>query len=101
MRYWEVQELLCFATGMNSEEADKFCNDDGDYDQLVYDKFEVGFDEFAKIAEALLLLAPIVESPLSGDKYHCFADIANQRAIIKTTEVEVRTYARTFIKCRN
>ena len=46
MRYWEIQELLCFATGMNSEQADEFCNDDGDYDQLVYDKFEVGFDEF-------------------------------------------------------
>ena len=87
MRYWEIQELLCFASGMNEKQSEDFCNDDGDYDQLVYDKFEVGFDEFTKIAEALLLLTPIVESPLSGDKHHCFADIANQRVIIKSEPI--------------
>lgn len=87
MRYWQVQELLCFASGMNSEEADDFCNNDGDYDLLSFNAFGVDFEQFEQIAEALLNFTPLVESPISGDVYHCFADIKNQRAILKSKPV--------------
>lgn len=83
MRHWEIQELLCFASGMNDDQADDFCDNNGDYDSLAFDTFAVDFEQFEQIAEALLKLTPLVESPLTGDVYHCFADVAKQRAIIK------------------
>jgi hypothetical protein len=87
MRYWELQELLCFATGMNSEEADDFCNNNGDYDDLCFDKFDVDFEQFSEIAEALLKLTPIIELGISKKHVNCFVDHEHSRTIIRN-EVE-------------
>lgn len=71
-RYWQVEELAAYASGMTEEQYSEFLNDEGDFDELLHEKFEVDFNTFEKIAEALLLLTPKVKAGISGDTYHAF-----------------------------
>lgn len=76
IQYWEIQELALFAMGKTEDQVTEIIDNDGegekDIDTLIYEKFDVDFDQFAKIAEALLKLTPCVESPLSGRVSHAF-----------------------------
>lgn len=66
--YFEVEELLSAMYGISDEQR----NEDFDFDELCYDKFEIGFEEFIKIVEALLPLTPVVNSAFTGKQYHAF-----------------------------
>lgn len=77
MNYFDIEELLSAMYGITDEQR----NDDFDFDGLCYEKFEIGFEEFMKIISALLPLTPIVESALTGQKYHAF--IKDGLALVK------------------
>ena len=77
MNYFDIEELLSAMYGITDEQR----NDDFDFDELCYEKFEIGFEEFMKIISVLLPLTPIVESALTGKKYHAF--IKDGLALVK------------------
>lgn len=77
MNYFDIEELLSAMYGITDEQR----NDDFDFDELCYEKFEIGFEEFMKIIWVLLPLTPIVESALTGQKYHAF--IKDGLALVK------------------
>lgn len=77
MNYFDIEELLSAMYGITYEQR----NDDFDFDELCYEKFEIGFEEFMKIISALLPLTPVVESALTGKKYHAF--IKDGLALVK------------------
>ncbi|MEY6762954.1 hypothetical protein AB9B48_14960 [Kluyvera ascorbata] len=68
MNYFDIEELLSAMYSITDEQR----NDDFDFDELCYEKFEIGFEEFMKIISVLLPLTPVVESALTGKKYHAF-----------------------------
>lgn len=68
MDYFDIEELLSAMYGITDDQR----NDGFDFDDLLYEKFEIGFEEFSKVIKALLPLTPIVESALTGNKYHAF-----------------------------
>lgn len=68
MDYFDIEELLSAMYGITDDQR----NDGFDFDDLLYEKFEIGFEEFSKVIKALLPLTPIVESALTGKKYHAF-----------------------------
>ena len=77
MNYFDIEELLSAMYGITDEQR----NEDFDFDELCYEKFEIGFDEFMKIISVLLPLTPVVESALTGKKYHAF--IKDGQALVK------------------
>ncbi len=77
MNYFDIEELLSAMYGITDEQR----NEDFDFDELCYEKFEIGFDEFMKIISVLLPLTPVVESALTGKKYHAF--IKDGLALVK------------------
>lgn len=77
MNYFDIEELLSAMYGITDEQR----NDDFDFDELCYEKFEIGFEEFMKVIAALLPLTPVVESALTGHKYHAF--IKDGLALVK------------------
>lgn len=77
MNYFDIEELLSAMYGITDEQR----NEDFDFDELCYEKFEIGFEEFMKIISVLLPLTPVVESALTGKKYHAF--IKDGLALVK------------------
>ena len=77
MNYFDIEELLSAMYGITDEQR----NDDFDFDEFCYEKFEIGFEEFMKIISVLLPLTPVVESALTGQKYHAF--IKDGLALVK------------------
>ncbi len=77
MNYFDIEELLSAMYGITDEQR----SEDFDFDELCYEKFEIGFDEFMKIISVLLPLTPVVESALTGKKYHAF--IKDGLALVK------------------
>ncbi len=83
---WDTEELALRATGLSSEEADKAINDHVDIDDVLYEAYEISFEQYQKIVADLLPFTPLVSSPMSGKNYHAFVDTKEQRAIIKLEE---------------
>lgn len=54
----------------------------------LIDKYGIDFDEFHKLIEALLPLTPVLTSPLTKTRYHCF--IKEGTALVKTEAKEQR-----------
>ncbi|WP_345861253.1 hypothetical protein [Shewanella algae] len=86
MRYWEVQELAGAALGLTEDQTEDIINGDEDFDTPLLEKFNVDFEQFSNVAEALLKLTPVLKSPLSGDLDHAFVKQVKggYLAIIKT-----------------
>jgi hypothetical protein len=63
LSYFDIEELV---RGMDD------LDDDADIDQHLFDKYEVGFDEFSKIVCALLPLVVISKSALTETVYKGF-----------------------------
>ncbi|RTP98370.1 hypothetical protein EKN38_21215 [Enterobacter sp. WCHEn045836] len=68
INYFDVEELLSAMYDITDEQR----NNDFDFDELCYEKFDIGFEEFLKVITALLPLTPVAESALTGKKYHAF-----------------------------
>lgn len=83
MRTWDLQELAALACGLSEQQWEDMQNEDreSDLDDLIYEKFDTGFDEFSKIAEALLMLTPQVKSVITGEEVHAF--VCNGRWILR------------------
>jgi hypothetical protein len=86
MRHWEIEELLAAAVGMSEKEYEEFTSNGEDIDDLCIDHFCVGIEEFAKIAEALVLLTIPQKSAIRETISHVFAvkGELGYRAILKT-----------------
>ena len=72
MRHWEMQELAGAALGLTEDQTDAVINDSEDFDTPLFEKFGVDFEQFSKVAEALLPLTPVLKSPLTDDRNHAF-----------------------------
>ena len=82
MNYWEAQELACVVLNLD---YDKLV-DEGEADKIeeaLYEKFEIGFDQFVSIASALLKLTPVVQSAIMGNNYHAFVNEKEGIMIVK------------------
>lgn len=86
MRHWEIEELLATAVGMSEKEYEQFTNNGEDIEDLCIKHFDVSIEEFAKIAEALVLLTIPLKSAIGETISHVFAvkDKLGYRAILKT-----------------
>ena len=82
MRYWQIQELAAFACGLSEKEWEDMQNEDreSELDDLIYEEFGTGFDEFSKIAEALLMFTPKVQT-FGDNTIHAF--VTDSRCILK------------------
>lgn len=73
MNYWDAQQLVGAALGLTEEAFEKIIDEDeSQLDDLLFEKFEVDFDQFMKIATALLNLTPLVESAITKELHHAF-----------------------------
>ncbi|HBU9965156.1 MULTISPECIES: hypothetical protein [Citrobacter] len=75
--YFSYEELLM---GMFNISDDLY--ETTDFDELAMEHFEVSFEQFANIVDALLPFTALVRSPLSGKNYHAF--LKDGIAFIKT-----------------
>jgi hypothetical protein len=66
MNSLDAENLACIAAGI--EEYSEY----EDIDAALYEKFDVDLEQFTKIAEALLILTPLVETAIGGDVVHAF-----------------------------
>ena len=76
MDEFEAMELLYLATGLTTEqfEVDYGTHGLGICDDLCNDAFDVDFENFVKIAEALMPFSHLSESPLSEGALVGFGD---------------------------
>lgn len=73
MNYWDAQQLAGAALGLTEEAFDKIIDEDeSQLDDLLFEKFNVDFEQFTEIASALLKLTPLVESAISKELHHAF-----------------------------
>lgn len=79
---FEIEELVGYALEMSEDDTEKMLND-STVDDILYDKYEVDFQTYVKIVKDLLKLTPTVKAGISGDEYHAFIDVKNQRMIVK------------------
>ncbi|HBN6266194.1 TPA: hypothetical protein L3N15_004175 [Vibrio parahaemolyticus] len=86
MNELEVQELAGEVLGLTEEQIEAVQNDDEDLDAPLMDKFGVDFEQFKKIAEALIVFAPPLKSAITEQWDHCFVKQvpAGYLAIAKT-----------------
>lgn len=72
MKYLEAQQLAGAVLGFSEAETENILSIDGDFEPLLFDRFNVDFEGFMGLAEALLKLTPVIASPLSGGWNHAF-----------------------------
>ena len=68
----EQIELIGALLGKTEEETEELHEDWGLVEDLLYAEFDVDTETFAKIAKALLKLCPVIETAVTGTKYHAF-----------------------------
>ncbi|EOK1143088.1 TPA: hypothetical protein ACS3AC_000971 [Klebsiella pneumoniae] len=74
--YFAYEELLMGMFGISDDDYEST-----DFDELTYEHFEVSFEQFAGIVDALLPHTPVVNSTMTGKNYHAF--LKGNMAIIK------------------
>ncbi|WPC72969.1 hypothetical protein [Vibrio porteresiae] len=89
MRHWELQELAGAALGLTEDQTEEIIDSDEDFDTPLLKKFNIDFEQFSNVAEALLKLTPVLKSPLSGELDHAFVKQVDggYLAIIKTPAI--------------
>ncbi len=80
---WDIEELALRATGLSSEAAEEAINDNVDLDEVLYDAYEISFEQYQKIVNDLLPFTSVVQTGLTGTKYHAFVDSTEQRIITR------------------
>lgn len=63
------EDLLCPLFDIRDEQRDQ---PDFDIEDICFDKFDISFGDFVRVASQLLPLTPIAESDLSKNRYHAF-----------------------------
>lgn len=82
MDYWDAQELACAVLGLNYDDLVNEGRED-EIDNALYEKFEIGMEQFCDIVKALLPFTPCVKAGLSGTIYHAFVNEKEGIMIIK------------------
>ena len=67
MTWMDAEELAMHVLGLNENAAD-----DVDFDDLMYDKFEISMEQFHKIAEALSDFTVPMQAGISGKMFRGF-----------------------------
>lgn len=68
---WDIEELACKMLGKTDEETEEIIESNRELDNLLYDKYDVGFATYAQIVEDLLPFTPVVNTAFGG-RYHAF-----------------------------
>lgn len=68
----ELFEIVGALLGKTEDEIEEMHEDCGLVEDLLYEKFDVDTETFRDIAKALLKLCPVVETAVTGTKYHAF-----------------------------
>lgn len=79
---WDIEELAYRAMGKTNEETESEIND-GDIEQAVFDKYEIGFDTYCAIVKDLLPFTKKLKGALTGGCFYAFVDNDEHRAIVK------------------
>ena len=84
MLRWESDELACKICGKTEDEINDIINNDK-VDDMLMERYDDQIDSnlFYRIVEDLLPLTPIVETALTGDKYHAFIDHKEETIIVR------------------
>lgn len=83
---FEVEELACAMFGLDYDTL----VDEGrerEIEETLYNKYEIGIEQFVELIKDLLPFTPIVNSELQGKCYHAFVD-KNMSLMIVKKEVE-------------
>ena len=80
---WDIEELAYRAMGKSEEETEQAIND-GDIDDVLFEKYEVSFEQYSQIVKDLLTFTPQVQAGISGEVFHAFVDVKQQRTIVKS-----------------
>ncbi|WP_095210355.1 hypothetical protein [Endozoicomonas ascidiicola] len=80
--HWDIEELAYRAMGKTEKEAEKAINA-GDIDEALYEKYEISFDQYSQIVKDLLPFTPQIKGGLTGNLFHAFVDVKQERAIVK------------------
>lgn len=82
MDYYDAQELACAILGMD---YDEIVNEgrENEIEDVLYEKFEIGMEQFCDIVKALLPFTPTVKAGLSGYMYHAFVNEKEGLMIVK------------------
>ncbi len=65
----DLHELVYFLCNLGSHE-----NSEYDLDELIYQKYEIGFNIFTDIANDLIQLTPKIKLPITDTLCHAFLD---------------------------
>ena len=76
---WDIEELAYRAMGKTEEEAEKAIND-GDIDEAIFKKYEISFEQYSQVVKDLLPFTPQIQGGITGDLFHAFVDVKQQRA---------------------
>jgi hypothetical protein len=74
--------------GITALDLPKQSSDLSELEEALTNRYEMSFEAFRCIADLLIQFTPVVESPLTGEKFHAFIDndgIAIAKAVIKST----------------
>jgi len=77
---WEIEELACLACGKSEEETDNIINS-ACVDDMLYEKYEVSFDQYFAIVKDLIKFTSITETALLKTK--CQGFINGNEFIVK------------------
>ena len=67
MTWMDAEELAMHVLGLDENAAD-----DVDFDDLMYDKFEISMEQFHKVAEALSAFTVPMQAGISGKMFRGF-----------------------------
>lgn len=85
MNTLDIEGLAYRAMGKTEDQADEAINN-GDINVAIHEQYNCSFDTYCQIVNDLIKFTPLLESPLTGTKFHAFVDVEQQRAIVKMVE---------------
>ena len=66
MDWVDAEELAAVICDLGDE------YDSSDVEDALFEKFDLSFEQFHKIADQLIKFTPILKSPLTDEHYHAF-----------------------------
>lgn len=79
---WDIEELAGYAIGKTEREVESMINNSA-IDDCLYEKYGVDFETYLAIVKDLLPLTPQVQAGISGNKFHAFVLVKEQRMVVK------------------
>lgn len=70
---WDIEELACLACGLTEEQKDEAIND-SEVDDVLFKKYEVDFQTYAKIVKDLVKFTPVITTAISGSLVQGFVN---------------------------